>query len=146
MPGVEVKQCAHCGQTMWPPEPSKGPQRWARRKYCSQRCRVQACIGKLAAHNAAAFARTGHGYNWKDARAHDKAGYVRKYDHCHEVLEHRIVMAQVLGRPLHSFETVHHKNGIRDDNRPENLELWTGRHGRGQRLADVKWEVLDCAC
>jgi hypothetical protein len=39
-------------------------------------------------------------------------------------LDHRIVMEQMLGRPLEPFENVHHINGRRDDNRLENLELW----------------------
>ena len=53
-----------------------------------------------------------------------------------EMLEHRYVMEQSIGRPLLPEETVHHINGVRDDNRLENLELFSSRHGPGQRVRD----------
>lgn len=56
------------------------------------------------------------------------------------MLEHKYVMEELLGRLLFPDETVHHKNGIRDDNEPGNLELWTKAHPPGQRVEDkVAW-------
>jgi len=73
----------------------------------------------------------------------NKAGYRLTVIKGRQVLEHRQVMARVLGRPLEPFENVHHKNGIRDDNRPENLELWTKPQPIGQRPEDlVSWVVF----
>ena len=46
-------------------------------------------------------------------------------------------MARVLGRPLKANETVHHKNAIRNDNRPANLELWVKWQPHGCRVSDL---------
>lgn len=56
------------------------------------------------------------------------------------IYEHIFIMSEYLGRPLIKGETVHHKNGIRDDNRIENLELWSSSHPGGQRVKDkIDW-------
>jgi hypothetical protein len=51
--------------------------------------------------------------------------------------EHVAAMSQILGRPLVPGENVHHVNGVRDDNRWENLELWVTKQPKGQRASDV---------
>jgi hypothetical protein len=77
---------------------------------------------------------TSKGYKlvWQpDHPNRDKRGYVP---------EHVAVMAEQMGRPLLPGENVHHRNGIRDDNRPENLELWLSSQPSGQRVADlIEW-------
>lgn len=49
----------------------------------------------------------------------------------------RLVMEEMLGRKLLPNETVHHRNGDKLDDRPENLELWASRHPKGQRVSDL---------
>lgn len=68
-------------------------------------------------------------------------GHPNQMDDRGRIREHIYVMSKHLGRPLNTkTESVHHKNGIRIDNRIENLELWHKGQPGGQRLEDkIKW-------
>ena len=109
-----------------------------------------------------------NGNNWKGGRHRNKrTGYVSVHapDHPHrrsnnQVFEHRLVMEAHLGRYLDPKEVVHHKNGIKDDNRIENLELvaTTGEHVSQHfkkshrvheleaRVAELEAQLSGCTC
>lgn len=75
----------------------------------------------------------------------DRQGYVQMQINGRKGGEHRFVYEKILGRELLPGENVHHINGVRDDNRPENLELWVTSQPSGQRVEDkVAWakEIL----
>lgn len=112
--------CEHCGKMF---------KQRNRARFCSQRCSTMYAIGH-GTHNVFAWAGTEkHPPNYKGGKSDDK-GYVRIYAPNHYpgqktnyIMEHRLVMEKTLGRQLTRKEFVHHRNGIKNDNRPENLEL-----------------------
>ncbi len=142
MPEIgEIKRGAESSYFTWVKCPSCGKERWVR---CSKEHRLHRhspschkCTMKLMLAD-----KFGSGHPcWKGGRVIDKkGGYVyiwlnkdnffvpmitRRTGHGGYVGEHRLMMAKHLGRCLSSWEAVHHRNGIKDDNRLENLELST---------------------
>lgn len=93
--------------------------------------------GRLRQHGTAEYIPT---IKKKGEGTTNRGGYRLIVVNKKTYMEHRWVMEQYLNRPLLKSETVHHKNGIRTDNRIENLELWTTNHKSGQRVKDlVEW-------
>lgn len=119
---LQTVPCKNCGTPVTRYISSAGKQ-----SFCSRECRWE---------------------NHKHSKQTNAAGYVLvfvgrgepgAYKSGH-ILEHRKVMQEMLGRPLLPEEDVHHKNGQRADNRPENLELWSRSQPRGQRVEDkIRW-------
>ena len=118
------------------------------------RCSVEGCdlvsrALRLCAMHHARFTKTGDvgpvgpifdgsGFLNRDGyRVVNRPGHPNARKANGQILEHQWVMAEHLGRPIRNGETVHHRNGIRDDNRIENLELMTSAHPKGQRPADL---------
>jgi len=129
--------CPLCGIERWPRLHSDGKPRNYRCQKCANRD-----IPKSKGH-IAKLSRENH-YHWKGGRGKVSRGYIsiRVYPDdffypmaksSGRVFEHRLVMAKHLNRCLLSWEVVHHKNGIKGDNRIENLQL----------LNDQKYNLID---
>lgn len=110
------------------------------RKFCGKECQFKywEIYGKSDSRNK------------EGKRHHHRSGYVYVHAPNHPstknksykyLLEHRVVMEAKLGRYLEKGENVHHLNGIRHDNRPENLELWVVGQPNGARHSDMKKEI-----
>ena len=145
-----MRTCAECGRRFVPS---------SRHRRCPACRAIGMCAcgrRKQTKSQQCAFCRTvakeANG-NWKGGRTRHKSGYVllRVPNHPRAgktsyVFEHILVAERMLGRHLEPGESVHHRNGIRDDNRPENLELWTKPQPSGIRVIDaIAWalEILE---
>ena len=109
--GASLSRCKHCKQTFH-------RRRGRSRIYCSDEC--FSLMRKITKDGYALVRHRGH----PSARP---GGWI---------FEHRLVMEKHLDRYLLPHENVHHINGQRDDNRPENLELWNTSQPAGQRIPD----------
>lgn len=143
-------KCQHCGKEFM--------SRAAQPKFCSIACRESNIERACEICGKTFYLKASHEFRRKTCsracagimrgRKANKGGYLSPlgYRYIHvvgkgkRIFEHRHVMEQLLGRPLHEWENVHHKNGQRADNRPENLEVWVTKQPPGKRLEDmISW-------
>ena len=145
-----VRLCRECGREFQP------SSRHLRCPACRSKA-VCACgrprHAKSATCSDCRTVATSANGNWKGGITRHKAGYVMVRAPGHPrarrsryVFEHILVAEELLGRYLEPDESIHHRNGVRDDNRPENLELWTRPQPSGIRVSDaIHWArtILD---
>ena len=150
----EFDECKLCVQKRWYANRKKGLNlkkleeegRWINCPKCGKQRKHNDLSAKMCTHCLYLARTEGQVPRRRDGSStYLVNGYVRirSKDHPNRtkdgwIFEHTVVMSSMIGRPLAKGESVHHKNGVRDDNRPENLELWTVHQPRGQRVSDLE--------
>lgn len=135
-----IKNCEGCGEEFLSP----GSAYNSKTRFCGRKCSGRYSGSQVYGKRC---------YQYKGGKRINAAGYIeilispeekikrgraRRY-----MLEHRLVIEKEIGRYLQPYEQVHHKNGDKEDNRIENLELWEKKHSLpGVRSSDT----IKCNC
>ena len=134
--GKQIDKTNPSSDYVWAKCPNCGKERWVIKHYFAIKQQIPGLCWSCSRINPV----NGHGYAWKGGSYNRPDGYINMrleqndffYPMCDIhgfVLQHRLIIAKYFNRCLLPWEVVHHKNGIKDDNRLENLELLpTGKY------------------